>query len=333
MSWEPISKTLGSVIDERLSSPLISTFVISWSLINYKFFVILFSKESVPKTFDLIEETFWKKKCVIDLPWEYCTPLTQFLILPTIATALYLFVLPRPARWVYEHWRENQKRTNEIRIRYDDEQPISTEESQAYRRRNRELESELETAQRANELQLADLRKAEKELESRVSDAKATAEEAWKSQNEALYADLVETTRDRDHLKNWLDTLRQQRPDLFSEEEEDEPKFSMMDMLGQLKRDGVLLHNISPDMARLMLTFSHFPTADADHLAQATGGISPSKARVLLLELKRYGLVEQQDHAKMPGIPEFSLSPQGKRALDEMRKYRGQFDEDQDPQD
>lgn len=164
MSWEPISKTLGSVIDERLSSPLISTFVISWSLINYKFFVILFSDESVTKTFDLIEDTFWKKKCVIDWGWEYCTPWTQFFILPTIATALYLFVLPRPARWVYELWRANQKKTNDIRDKYESEQKISVAESQSYRRKQRELEDAIDTHERKAEQLTRDLRRAEADL-------------------------------------------------------------------------------------------------------------------------------------------------------------------------
>ena len=133
MSWEPISKTLGSVIDERLSSPLISTFAISWSLINYKFFVILFSNNTVSMTFKLIDGLYPTK---LDFyGWAIAAPFA--------ATLVYIYWLPKLSLPVFERWRITQKENNAIRNRHPLEKVLSQEESWELQKKQLELESDL----------------------------------------------------------------------------------------------------------------------------------------------------------------------------------------------
>jgi len=42
--WTSLGKSIGDFVEERLTSPLISSFGLAWAAVNYKFFVILFSK-------------------------------------------------------------------------------------------------------------------------------------------------------------------------------------------------------------------------------------------------------------------------------------------------
>jgi hypothetical protein len=134
MSWDNISKTLGSVIDERLSSPLISTFVISWSLWNYKFFVLLFSKTPAVETITLI-----KQICFPDA-WAIAV---NGVLLPALTTALYLFALPRPSRWVSKWWRLQQKGVEDDRRSIDGTVTLTLEQSNELKSENIRLRSEL----------------------------------------------------------------------------------------------------------------------------------------------------------------------------------------------
>lgn len=96
---ESLGKSLGSIIDERLSSPLVSGFVISWSLINWKFFVILFSDTSVSRTFAMA-------KGLHGTSWEWWA---SNVLAPLVAALAYVYVLPWVSRPVHKQWRLNQQ--------------------------------------------------------------------------------------------------------------------------------------------------------------------------------------------------------------------------------
>ena len=189
MSWDNISKSLGTVIDERLSSPLISTFAISWSIINYKFFVLLLSRTPAVETFAQI------KTHVFPDAWAYAF---NGVIYPAVATAVYLFALPKPSRWVFEKWRANQKLTDDIRKRYDDMQPLTLEES-------RSLRAELGKLRSAND-QLT------KERDQYSEDAKS----AWGAQRVAE----LERDQNKTHLSEHEQRLNSVQQQLESVERE-----------------------------------------------------------------------------------------------------------------
>lgn len=111
-------------ISERIASPLIGSFAISWCLWNYKFLVILFSSATVSQTFALIH--------AIAFPTAWSLFLNGVL-LPALTAVSYIFIYPYPAKYVYEFTRRRQKEINEVRQRIEDETLLTIEESRKIR--------------------------------------------------------------------------------------------------------------------------------------------------------------------------------------------------------
>lgn len=122
--FDEIIKSAQTQISERLASPLIGSFVISWCLWNYKFLVILFSAASVSQTFRLVDSVAFP---------DISSLLVKGIFLPALTSAAYIFAYPYPAKFVYEFTRRRQKDINDIRRRIDDETPLTLEESRKIR--------------------------------------------------------------------------------------------------------------------------------------------------------------------------------------------------------
>jgi len=121
---DEIVKSAKAQLSERIASPLIGSFAISWCIWNYKFLVILFSAASVSQTFALID------KIVFPTTWSL---ILNGVLLPAATTFAYIFVYPYPAKYVYEFTRRRQKEINEVRQRIEDETLLSIEESRNIR--------------------------------------------------------------------------------------------------------------------------------------------------------------------------------------------------------
>lgn len=202
-AFDTLGKSIGTIIDERLSSPLVSSFAIAWSIINYKFFVILLSDTPIKRTFELIKE--------ICFPGEYGW-LLYGVVAPAAAAAAYLFLLPKPSLWVYRHWRQNQKNTDDIRLSFEDQKLLTIEESRSYRARHREMEVQVDALQKENEQLKNDLRKGDSDLKLKAvsSDLLFAEAEALKQQVFELEQE-VKTSRGRtsgDALREHLDALK-----------------------------------------------------------------------------------------------------------------------------
>lgn len=132
MSLDNISKSLGSVIDERLSNPLVSTFAISWSIINWKFFVVLFSDNTASTTIALVKHLcypnwneFWG--------WAVAAPIS--------ATLAYTYLLPYVSNPFLRDWRTNQQKVNGIKDMLPIEAVLTLKESLEIRKQQTELEN------------------------------------------------------------------------------------------------------------------------------------------------------------------------------------------------
>lgn len=119
-----IVKSARAQLSERIASPLIGSFTISWCLWNYKFIVILFSAASVSQTFALIDTM------VFPTTWSL---ILNGVLLPAATTFAYIFVYPYPAKYAYEFTRRRQKEINEVRQRIEDETLLTIEESRQIR--------------------------------------------------------------------------------------------------------------------------------------------------------------------------------------------------------
>jgi len=121
---DEIVKSAKSQLTERIASPLIGSFAISWSLWNYKFLVILFSAASVSQTFALVDTM------VFPTTWSL---VLNGILLPAASTFAYIFLYPYPAKYVYEFTRRRQKEINEVRQHIENETLLTIEESRKIR--------------------------------------------------------------------------------------------------------------------------------------------------------------------------------------------------------
>ncbi len=164
--WEGFGSAVGSVISERLASPLVGTFAISWSLWNFKFFVILFSKNSVTDTYAIIQT-----QC---FPNWYMS-FFNGLVAPLTLTMAYFYLLPVLSKIIFEEWSRTQKETKDIKQRWEDQNLLGFAEGQELRKKLRleqgkleDLETEIRKLKA--ELRQSDLRSSESQEALRVSD-------------------------------------------------------------------------------------------------------------------------------------------------------------------
>jgi hypothetical protein len=191
-AFDSLGKSIGEVIDERMSSPLISSFVLAWTMINYKFFVILFSETSVKQTFQLIQE--------ISFPDTKSWMLNGFLY-PLAAAAFYLFILPKPSQFVYEHWRKLQKWKNDTNYKYDSEAYETLAKSRAQRERINELSEELKNLN-------ADVEQLRTDAKDRIREISELKARPAGEEVDSLKDLLLNATEERDRHKNEIDQLR-----------------------------------------------------------------------------------------------------------------------------
>jgi predicted RNase H-related nuclease YkuK (DUF458 family) len=142
---DDLSKTIKAQLYERINSPLLGSFLLSWATWNYKFIVVLFSAMTVEKTFAYIDQTLYPN-------WTHS--LWILLIGPAITAALIIFVYPYPAKFVYEYARKRQKELKEIQQKIDDETPLTKEEAKEIRTEasKKAIELEVRLQQRDQEV-------------------------------------------------------------------------------------------------------------------------------------------------------------------------------------
>lgn len=121
---EDLLKAARDQVADRLASPLLGSFLVSWCLWNYKFLVILFSAATVSQTFHLIETVAFPDRASIAL---------YGVLLPLLTAAAYIFAYPYPAKLVYGFTRRRQREILELRRKIEDETPLTIEDSRRIR--------------------------------------------------------------------------------------------------------------------------------------------------------------------------------------------------------
>jgi hypothetical protein len=140
-------------IKERLSSPLITSFFVSWTIINYKVVLIVLADESLSYKLKLIS-------------WYFSNhSVSSTLLLPLIAVFVYVFVYPyvlRPVnRFLLNRKLDIQRdtysaegrqlvdeaRLKEILVRFHDQKKDLLDEIATLRQENSELTAKLDSLQ------------------------------------------------------------------------------------------------------------------------------------------------------------------------------------------
>ncbi|NSM24989.1 hypothetical protein HT094_12030 [Shewanella sp. ZOR0012] len=115
---EQISNSIKATLYDRVSSPLSSSFIISWCLWNYKILIVLFSSMKPYEKYNAIDILV----STTVLQTSFYEPLgywlTNGVAFPFLSALAYIYIYPIPAKIVYRHHLEVQddlkKKRNEI---------------------------------------------------------------------------------------------------------------------------------------------------------------------------------------------------------------------------
>lgn len=153
-----LAKTVKAQLYERVSSPLLGSFAISWVAWNYRFLLVLVSSIPVAEKFAYIDDNIFN---------SYQNIFLHGTLYPLITTLILIFIYPYPAKFVYEYWRTRQRELKEVQQRIDDETPLTREEARELRHEtlNARLEFEQELERRSDEI--TRLKETIKELQPR----------------------------------------------------------------------------------------------------------------------------------------------------------------------
>ena len=151
--FEDTLNSIKVILHERISQPLIYSFVISWIIINYKLFIVIFGDANAGYKLALISENVFMVS-----PWYYSLPL-KGIIYPIITSLIYLYIyLPKLAKPIYEHWLENITEIAESKKKIEGKQLLDEDESRKIRRKILEQEIEFDEIIKEKNIQITELK-------------------------------------------------------------------------------------------------------------------------------------------------------------------------------
>ncbi|NYH12194.1 hypothetical protein [Pseudomonas moraviensis] len=122
---DEFTTTIKAQLYERVSSPLLSSFIFSWCGWNYKFLLVILSSISAHEKLTYIELNIFP---------TLNSKITYGALLPLLTSLFLIFIYPIPAEFIYRHVKTNQRRLKEIQQSIDDESPLSKEQARKIRR-------------------------------------------------------------------------------------------------------------------------------------------------------------------------------------------------------
>jgi predicted transcriptional regulator len=179
-------KTVKAQLYDRLSSPLVFSFAISWLAWNYKAIVIILSALSPTDKFLAIE--------MLALQWE--NQIWYWLISgffgPLITATCYIFALPFLDEIVFGYTLKKKKKLKEIRQEIEDETPISVDEARELRAALTSAQDEYEKTLAARHAEIARLKVELRETNEQIE---ALSVGKSKSRGRMVKAPGLETTQ------------------------------------------------------------------------------------------------------------------------------------------
>lgn len=190
---EDIIKSVKASLYERSTSPLFGALAISWILWNYRVWLVVFSGMPALDKIGYLQEAMYTD------PWEKAIFLA---IGPVITAALFLFVYPYPAKWVFRFWRRKQKELRDIRTEIEGDTLLSLEESRRIRGQLIEIQKEYDEQLRKasqdlerTKQQLVERQGAVETLEGQLNEAKTAVSGRLSSAHSLSDAELSQILR------------------------------------------------------------------------------------------------------------------------------------------
>lgn len=132
---EELSKTVKAQLYERVSSPLLGSFLIAWCGWNYKFVLVLISSMEAEKKIAYINANLYPSM------WDR---VLEGFTYPLLTSLALIFAYPWPARWIFSYSRKQQIMLKKLQQVLDEETPLTKEDAKDLRRENSKISSEYE---------------------------------------------------------------------------------------------------------------------------------------------------------------------------------------------
>ncbi len=196
-------------------TPFMSSFIISWIILNHKYLLIYFGDEKLADKITLLDKHIFKTISIIGYDWW-----TYQFWYPLLIALFYVFIYPFFALQFYNATLWYNKKSMAIKQRIEDETPITQERARELKREHYKLADERDQAldrlkerekEHAETLQDA-LKPLQNEIEAHITAHNVSNKliEALKAENESLKKSLETLpaiTAERDQLKDQFDKM------------------------------------------------------------------------------------------------------------------------------
>jgi hypothetical protein len=108
-------------LNDRMISPLLPSFIISWLIVNYKLIVTIFSDGPYETKLLYIDKILYP---------SYSDIFFHCALIPLISALLYIFVYPFPAKWVYQFALKRKRDLRKAKQEAENERLLTKVESQ-----------------------------------------------------------------------------------------------------------------------------------------------------------------------------------------------------------
>ncbi|NMD53860.1 hypothetical protein HG547_19855 [Shewanella sp. DNRA4] len=135
--FEDISNAIKATLYERVSSPFISSFVLSWCVFNYKILFILFSNMDTRYKFYEIEVLQLQPQKILGFDFSFYPYVFLF---PFLTAIFYTLVFPFIEIGLTYVWMKGQKLVKSTKVTIEDETPISQEKYTALLKKIRQMD-------------------------------------------------------------------------------------------------------------------------------------------------------------------------------------------------
>lgn len=202
MAMTDLKDALTVKLAERISSPFISTFILSWCITNYDIFLLIFSGVDWGTKIHYID-SIYKSGYEIWL---------QKIAIPFGATLFYIFIWPTIDFRIYRYTKRRSNKIKQERIDIDQETPLSESDRLKFYQKSREIERKHQQELTVRDTEVEELKGDLGELNGKIVELRkelASVEDVskenqlFKTELDSLKSELSSTFND---LKDALET-------------------------------------------------------------------------------------------------------------------------------
>lgn len=155
--FDDLAKSVKAQLYERVSSPLLASFMLAWAAWNYRFILVVVSAVPTTEKFSYIDSQIFP---------TYQEMALRGALYPLFTALFLIFVYPVPAKYVYQYSRRRQKELKEIQQQIDDETPLTNEEARQLRRDALAASIEYDKALQSRAAEITRLKELVEELQT-----------------------------------------------------------------------------------------------------------------------------------------------------------------------